>query len=203
MDYKRYDIVVMPPREIAEQAIALSRALAPLGTFFVLDLVKHHPHLSLYRVPFSEMSLSVVIDTLAKLATMTKPFLLEQGTYYPDQGVWVGVRYVASKALLDLHTTVIAATKDYRIIEDDIRYAARWAEMSPEKRKNIQECGWADAFLAYSPHMSFTKLKTPRVDVLAHLPQREFSFRADHLGLYELGNHESGDRLIADFSLAA
>lgn len=203
MDYKRYDIVVIPPREIAEQAIQLSQALAPLGTFFVLDGVKYHPHLSLYSAPFAASALPAVSEALQKLADMTEPFLLEQGTYYPDQGVWVGVRYVAAKSIFDLHTAVIAATKDLRVIEDDARYKARWTEMSREQRKNIEDCGWSDAFTRYSPHITFTKLEAPRADVLAHLPQREFSFRADHIGLYELGEHGLCTRLVADFWLTA
>ena len=203
MDYKRYDIVVIPPSDIAEQAITLSRTLAPLGTFFVLDGVKHHPHLSLYRVPFAESVLRSVGDALEKLAATTPSFFLEQGTYYPDQGMWVGVRYVTDQAILNLHTSVIATTREYRVIEDDARYKARWADLSPKQRTNIQECGWSDAYTRYSPHITFTKLQNPRADVLAHLPQREFSFLVDHLGLYELGEHERGDRLVADFWLTA
>ena len=42
MDYKRYDIVIIPPPDIAEQAMALSRLLVPFGSFFVLDGVARH-----------------------------------------------------------------------------------------------------------------------------------------------------------------
>jgi len=54
MNYTRYDIVVIPPPEITEQAIAMSRSLAPFGTFFVLDGVTLYPHISLYHVPFED-----------------------------------------------------------------------------------------------------------------------------------------------------
>lgn len=201
MDYKRYDIVVIPPREIAEQAIAMSQALVPLGTFFVLDGEALHPHISLYHVPLTDQALPAVIDALIAVAAATAPILLEQDTYYPDQGVWTGVRYVASKGILDLHTTAIAAIKDHRVIEDDVRYKARWAELKPEQRKNLEGCGWADAYTRYFPHITFTKLREPRTDVLAHLPQREFSFLADHIGLYELGENGTCTRLVADFWL--
>lgn len=201
MDYKRYDIVIIPPPDIAEQAMALSRLLVPFGSFFVLDGVARHPHLSLYRVPFYESVLPTVMPLIDRFARSIEPFLLIQDTYYPDQGVWVGVRYVANKALFDLHTGVIDALKPHRVIEDDARYADRWAEMTTEQRRNIEECGWAHAYTRYSPHMSFTKLQKPRADVLAHLPQRELSFIADHIGLYELGQHGAPDILIADFWL--
>ena len=203
MDYKRYDIVVMPPCVIAEQAIATSQALAPLGTFFVLDDEVHHPHLSLYHVPLNESSLAQVRERLAALSSVTKPFLLKQETYYPDQGVWVGVRYVADQAILNLHTAVIAATKDYRVIEDDIRYKARWADLDPKRRQHIQECGWADAFASYFPHLTFTKLREPRADIFAHLPQPEYSFLVDRIGIYQLGEHGTAATLVADFSLSA
>lgn len=201
MNYKRYDIVVIPPPEIAEQAIALSRALAPLGTFFILDGVVLHPHISLYHVPLTDEALPVVTDALKSIAATTAPFLLEQDTYYPDQGVWLGVRYLADSSILGLHTAVIAATKENRVIEDDIRYKANWAELSHYQRKNLEDCGWADAYTRYFPHITFTKLREPRADALAHLPHREFSFVADHIGLFELGENGTCVRLIADFWL--
>lgn len=201
MDYKRYDIIVIPPPEIAEQAIALSQALAPLGTFFVLDDELIHPHISLYHVPLEQSTLSDVTGALGRVARETAPFLLQQGTYYPDQGVWVGVRYTADKGILDLHTALITATKEFRIVEDDVRYKARWAELDHYQRKNLEDCGWADAYTRYSPHITFTKLREPRTDVLAHLPQREFSFLVDHIGLYELGENGTCTRLVADFWL--
>lgn len=201
MDYKRYDIVIIPPPEIREQAITLSQALAPLGTFFVLDDTTRYPHISLYHVPLQAAVLPDVIETLGRVARETPSFILRQGTYYPDQGVWVGVRYVADKPILDLHATVIDATKGFRTIEDDARYKARWAELSPKQRKNIEECGWADAYTRYSPHLTFSKLRAPRADVLAHLPQREFSFRVGYIGLFELGENGTCVRLIAQFQL--
>ena len=54
MDYKRYDVVIIPPPDIREQTVALSRALVPLGTFLVLDDVTIHPHISLYHVRLTE-----------------------------------------------------------------------------------------------------------------------------------------------------
>ncbi|MBP9728061.1 MAG: hypothetical protein KBD27_01655 [Candidatus Moranbacteria bacterium] len=201
MDYKRYDIVIIPPPDIREQTVALSRALVPLGTFFVVDDVTIHPHISLYHVPLTESNVTPVIEALGKIVQSTTPFLLRQDTYYPDQGVWVGLRYMADKPVLDLHTTIIDAIKAYRVIEDDARYKARWAELDPKERTNLAECGWAHAYTHYSPHITFTKLKEPRANILDHLPQQEFSFFVDHIGLYELGDHGTATRLIADFWL--
>ncbi|MFZ2187107.1 MAG: 2'-5' RNA ligase family protein [Candidatus Moraniibacteriota bacterium] len=201
MNDKRYDIAIIPPSGIAEQAISMSRELQRFGACFVLDGQTYRPHISLYHVPLAEKVLSTVISILEKIAAQTRPFSLEQDTYYPDQGVWIGVRYIADKAILDLHTTVIAATKEYRSEQDDIRYLERWPELSPARRKNIEECGWSDAFAYYSPHISFTKLERPQTDVLIHLPHRDFSFLADHIGLYELGKHGTCAELVADFKL--
>ena len=179
----------------------MSRALEQFDSFFVLDGRTLHPHISLYHVPFSETALKKVIEVLGKIAADTKPFPLEQDTYYPDQGVWVGVRYVADKPILDLHTGVIEATKGYRAEQDDARYAARWTELSHGQRKNIKDCGWSDAFTLYSPHISFAKLKQPIENVLAHLPHCDFSFLAERIGLYELGKDATCTELVADFKL--
>jgi len=202
MNYKRYDIVILPPQEIADQAISISQALAPLDSFYMLDGETLYPHLSLYHVPFAESALPAVRDALRKLADSTASFQLQHQNYYPDQGMWVGVRYVTNQAILGLHTAVITATRDYRIVEDDARYFSRWSELSPKQQHNLKECGWKDAYTLYSPHLSFTKLKQPRADVLALLPGQDLSFLVDHIALCELGDHGTCVKIVADCKLA-
>ncbi|MGB4834044.1 MAG: hypothetical protein WBP40_03390 [Candidatus Moraniibacteriota bacterium] len=201
MNSKRYDIVIIPPPEIAAQAIALSQALASQGSHFTLDGVTLYPHISLYHVPFTESALTTVFGALRDIAALTVPFVLRQETYYPDQGVWVGVRYVADKAILDLHTSIIAATRAYRESEEGVRYKEHWVEIPDQELRNIEYCGWAHSFTLYSPHLTFTRLVRPSADVLAHLSQPEFSFRADHIGVYEVGDHGTCTRCVADFHL--
>ncbi len=201
MNPKRYDIVILPPQEIAAQAIALSQTLSSRGSYFVLDGVTLYPHISLYHVPFTDSALTTVLEALRDIAALTAPFVLRQETYYPDQGVWVGVRYVADKAILDLHTSVIAATREYREVEENVRYKEHWVEIPAQELKNIEYCGWAHSLTFYSPHLTFTRLLRPTADVLAHLPQPELSFRADHIGVYEVGDHGTCTHFVADFRL--
>ena len=202
MEYKRYDIVVLPPPSVAAQVIAHSQMLATRDSFFVLDGEMLYPHLSLYHVPLSDAVLSDVIDALTCVAAETRAFPLKQETYYPDRGVWVGVRYASDKSILDLHAAIIAAVKDFRIVEDDARYMARWSELSHRQRVNLKECGWKDAYTLYSPHMSFTKLKQPRAGVLADLTEHDLSFLVDHIALCELGDNGTCVKIVADCTLA-
>ncbi len=167
----------------------------------MLDGVTLHPHISLYHVPLTEEILPTVTDALKSVAATTAPFPLEHDTYYSDQGVWIGVPYLVDKGILDLHTAVITAVKGNRVIEDDIQHRANWAERSHSEQKNLEDCGWADVYTRYFPHITFTKLREPREDVLTHLPHREFSFKADRIGLFELGENGTCVRLIADFQL--
>jgi 2'-5' RNA ligase len=201
MEYKRYHIAIIPPQAIAEQAIATSEALQKFDSFFVLDGQALYPHISLYHAPFAEESLPGVTQALHEVASATEPFTLHQETCYPDQGVWVGVRYVADKAILDLHTRVVEATKEYRSEQNDARYLERWAEMSHKQRTNIQDCGWPNAFTLFSPHLSFAKLRRPSADILSHLPRRDFSFQVERIVLAERGKYGACMRFVADFTL--
>lgn len=201
MKYRRYHIAIIPPQAIAEQAIAMSEALQKFDTLFVLDQETHYPHISLYHAPFTDEALSGVTQALCEVASGIAPFALRQETYYPDQGVWVGVRYAADKAILDLHTRVVEATKGYRAEQDDARYLARWAELSHRQRTNIKDCGWTDAFALFSPHLSFGKLRQPSQDILSHLPHDDFSFRAERIALVERGEYGSCLKFVADFHL--
>lgn len=202
MEANHYAIVIIPPPEIAAQAIAVSHSLATFDSCFTLDGVTIYPHISLYHVPFAESALGSVFEALRNLAVLTTPFVLRQETYYPDQGIWVGVRYVADKPLLDLHTRVISATRAYRDVADDVRFKERWVEIPAQELRNIEYCGWAHSFTLYSPHLTFTRLERPRADVLTHLAQPEFSFRVEHISVYEVKDHGTCTRLLADFQLA-
>jgi 2'-5' RNA ligase len=199
MDVKRYILAIIPPDEITAQAIAVSRALEPCGSCFILGGATRFPHVTLYHANFSSSGLLSVIASLRVLAQATTPFLIRQLTYYPDQGIWVGVRFVADKALLDLHSAVIAATREYRHVGEDVDYKEHWVELPPHEYKNIEYCGWAHSFALYSPHLTFTRLKQPQTNVLAHLGQPEFSFRVDHIGLFEAGDYGTCTRRVADF----
>lgn len=201
MGYKRYNIAIIPPRAIIEQAIAMSEELRKFDSFFVLDEKTLSPHISLYHAPFTEERLGDVIGKLEEITAGTRPFPVRHASYYPDQGVWVGIRYVSDKAILDLHTQVIEATKGYRAEQDDVRYLARWAELSHQQRENIKDCGWTDSFTLFSPHLTFTKLRQPRTDVLHHLPEHDFSFQVDHIALVERGEYGACIKTLADFTL--
>lgn len=201
MEYKRYHIAIIPPQVIVEQAIGMSGVLQKFDALFMLDDQGHYPHISLYHAPFTAEVLGDVMKKLREVASVTEPFFLHQETYYPDQGVWVGARYAADKAILDLHTRVVEATKGYRAEQDDARYLARWAELSHQQRTNIQDCGWTDAFALFSPHLSFGKLRQPQSDILAHLPKYDLSFQVERIALVERGEYGSCLKFVEDFHL--
>src|ERR1051326_3170456 len=46
-----YDIVILPPPDVRDHTIALSRQLQNYGAKFVLGRRKYMPHISLYHIP--------------------------------------------------------------------------------------------------------------------------------------------------------
>ncbi len=199
MNAQRYTIAIIPPHEIAERAMMLSRSLKSFDSCFVLDGETAHPHLTLYHANFTPVALARVIAVLETTVQGIAPFELRQLTYYPDQGIWVGVRFVADKCILDLHTSVIAVTRAYRTIEDNVAYKEQQVEIPSVEFKNIEYCGWAHSFTLYSPHLTLTRLQHPHAGILKHLTQPELSFRVDHIGVYETGNYGACTRRVADF----
>ncbi|MEP7163009.1 MAG: hypothetical protein ABI747_04600, partial [Candidatus Moraniibacteriota bacterium] len=201
MKHKRYNIAIIPPEGIAEQAMTLSRALAPYNPLFTLDGKTLFPHISLYHVSLTEEVLDVVVERLEKTLATIHSFPLKQETYYPKEGVWIGVRYVKDKPILDLHSLVIAAVRDLRVPEKSQRYEAEWQELSLAERKEIEYCGWSSAFALYSPHLNFSKLEIPYAGLLAELPVYDFSFEVTEIGLYEIGKQGTCTRLLAALPL--
>lgn len=206
MASKSYNVVIMPSAQAAQAAIAASRFLEGAGSLFTLDGQKLFPHVSLYHVSLPEEALPDVIRSLEAVFSDTPSFPLTQAAYGAGGGIWVHVCYQKDVTIFSLHQRVLGAVNAYRDREtgqtDDGEIKQEdWVGLLPERQSNLQACGWSEAYDLYLPHMTFGRLAAPNAGIINALPPHEFSFQAEQVGLYELGEYGTCTKLICEFPL--
>lgn len=173
------NIALIPPTDISQEAIKLSQSLKQHGGLFTLGKHKNMPHISLYATSFPEQNLSKIQNELQTVTKKIQPIPLLSSHYAVNHDVWIAVNYTPTPALLALQKSIIDALHQF----------------TPQSE--FYNAG----FGIDMPHITFTKLKTPQVDILTTLPARNFDFMASQLGLFESGEHGTCKRLIAQFPL--
>lgn len=198
---QRYNFAIIPPKGISEKAIGMSKEIANHGSLFVLDGIGLFPHVSLYHVGFDPQNLPEIIQRTAEALKTARPFRLISDSYRAVEGVWIDVSYEKSDDIMRLHTAIIDATKDLRFGKGKENDCENFRDLSEERKNNLLACGWSEAFGLFSPHLTFSKLREKHGEILQILPQEDFSFLVDRIGLFELGDYGTCTKLIHEFRL--
>ena len=194
---KRYNFAIIPPDVVKERAIEISKRIAKHDSLFILNEKNLHPHISLYHVTLDPKDLPTIIEKSHAILRSRKPFQMTQDSYRITQGVWVDVAYAKKQNIMDIHTALINATKDFRLEKGGEKNREDWTDLTEEQKGNILNCGWASSFDLFTPHLTFTKLKEGSTNILTSLPHENLSFLVESIGLFELGDHGTCTNLIA------
>jgi hypothetical protein len=204
------DVVLMPPADVARRSIQMSTTLAPYGTEFVLDDVTLFGHLSMYMGGFEPAAVPRAVGVLTELAAATPPLELTAERYLQDveQGM-IEVAYRKTPAVTDLQERIIAG---FNPLRTGLRHAdpvgrvlAEWLPATTgETRSNLDSYGYDEIGGLFRPHVTFTRFR--RRDLLVDLaslpPLEQFSGTFGRLGLYEMGEHGTCTRRVAEVDLA-
>lgn len=207
MSHKRYNIAIIPPEKSVAQALLMNDFLADHGCLFSFSQEELYPHISLYHIEMPEEHVPLVQAVLRKILAEERSFMLQPVGYRAVEDVWVDVSYERGEALMKLHYKILEAIKEFRLKGVGEVYGgevpqAEWQKLSLEQQKNIEEYGWSEAGELFVPHLTFGRLKEPKQDILTLLPQEDFSFEATALGLYDLGEHGTCNKLLEEFKLS-
>ncbi|MBI4176027.1 MAG: 2'-5' RNA ligase family protein [Candidatus Aenigmarchaeota archaeon] len=194
------NIVIQPSPEISRKAILICRELKKYGVFFTLDGEHYYPHITLYVTEFPVKNIEKIKQTLERMASETKPFKVEPEKYRQNRRGWIDVSYRRTGEVLNLHKEVIRLLNPLREGLVRQKYAEQTSKLSYNKQMNLAKYGFPLAFSLYVPHMSFTRFKDTHKRLVSMLPNQDFSFVADRIGLFRI-NENSGWKLLGSFRL--
>ncbi len=198
---RAYNIAIIPPKNIGDKAVALSRHLKKHGGSFTLNQKDHFPHLTLYMTEFPVKNLSLVKQELQSLASQTHSFQVSSKGFGHSDG-WVSIEYPASSLLLKFQKKIISRLNSSReglIRKVDQKYLH---QLSVSWRKDLKIYGFNNPFYKYwLPHITLTKLKKSKPSLLSTLKKSIFSFTVKKFGLFECGEYSTCRKLVKEFKL--
>lgn len=199
----------MPGPAVARRSIEVSGSLSGCGTEFTLDDVKLFGHLSMYMGSFEPAGVPAAVAALRGIAARTPPLPLVADRYTQDveQGM-IEVTYRESAAASRLQEMVVAALNPLRVgLREADPVGHRISDWLPtttgETRHNLETYGYDEIGGLFRPHITFTRFvqRGRRVDLGALPPVAGFSGTFSRLGLYEMGEHGTCTRAVADVEL--
>ena len=201
-----YDIVILPPKPVAEYARALSKKLHKYGATFVLGKRHYIPHISLFHIPvkpekFTQFEADIASCVKGFKADILKTGKLARGMIVTNKPKW----------LQALHTKVLSTSFPY--IDWDYGVAATWGfvtRLSRQQReigqRNIRKYGAPFVGSTFFPHITITDSPAfndakEDPEILHGLKFMSFRFKVKEIYICELGPHHSCQRIVKKIRL--
>ena len=196
-----YDIVILPPPDVQEHAIALSKVLEPYGSRFVLGIERFIPHISLYHIPVSAERFETFAKTVQDVASgnsggKLRLVSLEMPVLVTDKPDW----------LTALHQEIVGRTGEF--LDRQYGVESTWhTDYLPRglvepARRYLQQFGSPLINEVFRPHITLTSFEDR--DVLRSIPSIGFeplTFDVGEISICELGPSHSCQRTIATYPL--
>ncbi len=202
MQSKSFNIVIYPPSNISKRAIAISRNLKKNGGLFVLDGKKYFPHITIYMTEFPVKNIPKIRKILRGFATKTKSFRTTSLKYRQNEDGYIDVNYRKSKEIMELQKKIISLLNPLREGLLRPKDEARKSEFGKEQQRNIMRYGYRSVGKEFFPHLTFTKLEKFDKPALSKIEKSNFSFDADKIGFFYLGDYGTCRKLIEIFDLS-
>ncbi len=196
-------IVLLPPQDVSQAAIQLSKRVADdFQTFFVLEEQSNLPHISLSHAAFPERNMPQIKKELRTLSEAFTAFLVELANVSWNKDGWIDIQAVKSKEFLNLHEEVVRALNPLRegsiMASDEVAFSS----YSVQEQQNLKLYGYRHAVNLFRPHLTITRLQGGDVASAAQkLAGTTFRFAAKTLAVCQLGEHGTCKKLLENFEL--
>lgn len=196
--------MLLPNDSLAQKAIAASKLFVSHEPFFTLEINKLYPHMSLYVFQLNTEDILKVEKALQGIAAESHAIDARATKYSLGEGRAVGYvdpEYEVTDELRTLQTNVIDALNPLRagMRDSDV---AKMQDATGLKLENLQMYGYPAIGDLFRPHITLTRLKGYKPEVLDLLPSIDaFSGNFDKLGLFEMGDNGTCIRFINSWSL--
>lgn len=179
------NVCILPPELVAKQCIAISNTFNENDVRFMLG-DRLFPHTTVYMARFEESRIDEVKSRLKSLVSNLNSVKLTHTGYYLTEGDYIEVSYQRTSELLEFHSEIIAALKDYRAHPGDAETESYFGPYNAAQKKNAQETGYDLAYDLYRPHITLTRYKEGRVPYeFPAFPAATLSFDIPKIALYK------------------
>jgi hypothetical protein len=197
------NVVIVPPSNISNQAIELSDIVSGWDTYFKLSESGPFPHISLYQAEFPVANIDAIRSKLLAYASAKRSFDISpiSEVYKLEDKDFFEVQYLPTDELYELHKDILELLNPLRQGLLRSRDKERFAKLSPDLQKNLEDWGYRLTGSAFRPHLTLARLRDPENVSNASLPKKDFNFQVSQIGLFELGDHGTCVKMIETYKL--
>ena len=195
------NIAIYPPSEICKKAIKISNNLKNLGGVFTLGDKSFYPHITLYMLELPTKNIDRVKELLAEIASKVKPVAMTMIAMDQGKTGYVGAGFAVTDELRELQKRIVRAINPLR---EGLTYHSRDYPYSAEEMENLATYGYDGVFEAFNPHLNFTLLSEDKrgINIKMDVPSEDFSFTAQSIGFFILGDNYTCQTLISESKLS-
>ena len=203
MNFIRLNTAFIPPKEVGEKAIELSKVVGNQGdTHFILDGINFYPHITIYPPEYPEENISKVLEVVEKTSGSLNSLKFKFKNIDSGQG-YLGVAFEHSEEIQQTHEKIVSALNPLREGRVRDKYVEYYMEFNSGQLQNIEKYGYPGAMDLYNPHLTITRLKDENEakEILSTIKWDILEFMVNKIGVYKMGEHGTCRELIKEFSL--
>ncbi len=172
-----YNIAIDPSRDICEKAYAHSAAIAPQGTFFILEEGRCLPHISLAHFTCTQEKASLIFQDVKTFLNTCHPFFLRSTKCVAYKNEWIFMEYAMTEELARIEKNLVLILGQHG-----------------SKKTSY-------AFSLLPPHLTLTRLLSA-THAVKDMPEDDFSFMVQQVNLFERGEHGTAIRICEEYALS-
>ena len=201
--YKPYNVVLLPPKEVNEEAIRLSKLIAKsFAVEFVLDGKNFYPHLTLFQLSIPIKSLPVINDLLKD--TLKSTIETKFDKYFAAQNGFISWDCQINQQLLELHKKVINKTNHFRKNRPLPSKKLQYNFLTTKDNIQIKKFGSSGLLGNFRPHITLARLKdgSHYKEALSLLPfKKPLLVKFKQAAIGELSTHGTVVKIISVYKL--
>ena len=195
-----YNVVLIPPDDIADQAKRINADLRRFGTVISFQNDECVPHVSVYMLQLKDDDLAEVERRLASIAEASNSLKLV-ATKYRTWQRYFDAQYAKTSEIADLQHKVIEALNPLRDGMRD-KDKERIKDASGAELYNLEKYGWRSVGELYRPHLITRFQAEADQSYDGMLPaSQNFSGTYAKLGLFAMGDNGTAIKKLAEFPL--
>ena len=193
-DTTAIDIVLLPPEEIWEWAVALSRDIReqnPESAILLDDT--HLPHITLVQACVD--NLDEIYKTTKESVANIRPLSLDVDCAMVDENGTAGLNIVITKELQQLHNDLMSSTEKFRCdVDSEAFYLDNDQTVSRGTLDWVKNFTQHAGYEKYVPHVTLGEINSP--------PKIEpKKFIANRVAVCQLGNHCTCRKILKEWRL--
>jgi len=202
--HQPYDVVLLPPKDIAQEAIYLSKLIAEkFPVEFVLDGKTKYPHVTLYQLEIPDKNLDRVKNKLDRIFHKQKK-ITNQLTNFSNYETFISWDSHKTQNLYDLHQKVV---DQLNVLRDGLKVSVvleAFDSFTHQQKQELDKFGAIGVLQNFHPHITITRIKNlfDLGEVLSMLPVKKLTHvNFEKVALGKLSTHGTVVAILKEFNL--